>query len=118
MERLILRSLEGTATAQEDEQLRAWRAASAENERLYQDFARLWNVLPEAYHMDKVGPVPDARELIGRAGIRRLPGRQWAAPLRLVRWVGLGSAAAAAVAILTLAASRILADGQSSGAFG
>ena len=39
-------------------------------------------------------------------------------PLRLVRWVGLGSAAAAAVAILTLAASRILADGQSCGAFG
>ena len=99
MERLIVSWLAGTASAQEEEQLRAWRAQSPGNERLFQDLARLWNAVPAALPPAAVPPVPDVHELIGRAGIRPLSARRSLTRVRLRRWVLLSAATAAAVAL-------------------
>ncbi len=73
MDHLIIASLEGTATPDEEERLRRWREASPENERLYEQTAQLWQAIPSGYVPVEPGPAPDPADLIRRAGTRRLP---------------------------------------------
>jgi transmembrane sensor len=44
MDEIIIRSLQGRATAAEEQTLRAWRQVSLQNERHYRDLARTWRL--------------------------------------------------------------------------
>jgi len=116
MEPLILKSLDGTATAEEEHQLRIWRTASPSNERLYQELSRLWIALVETGTRD-VAPPPEAQELIRRAGIRPFPMRSWRK--RHQGWWWIGAAAAATFLVTgTLAVSRVLGSSKAVVGFG
>ncbi len=52
---LIVKQLLGEITAAEAQELTAWREASADNEKVYEDFARIWRSAPAS----EAAPVPD-----------------------------------------------------------
>ncbi len=100
-EAAIIRVLRGEATELEHRELSAWRRAAGENERLYQEVARLWRVtavleddMPERVHppaaeiIRKDRAVPVAPEIV-LPGRRRIPVVAWAAAAVLV--VALGA---------------------------
>jgi transmembrane sensor len=101
MTELIIAVLQGRATAAQQRELVAWRAASPENERLYQDIATTWQITEAGAVEVGAGREPGVRDILKRSTARRgavlpLPG---AAPRR--RWQGrLLVAAAVLVGIL------------------
>jgi transmembrane sensor len=97
MDELILRSLEGTASPEELERLRRWRAESAENDRLYRDMARIWTAVPRGYQPADPAPPPDSRTITDRPDLRVLP-MTIARRGPGVRW---GMAAAALIVLAT-----------------
>lgn len=84
MDQLIVRVLQGEASPEEKEQLRAWRETSADNERWYQDVAATWEATStHPAHGDTARPL--AHEIITEAesgAARRKPRRP--SPLRQV----------------------------------
>lgn len=67
MKDLAIRVLQGRATREEQEELRRYREMSAENERLYQELARLWSVTGAGALDVEAGDVPEIGGLIDRA---------------------------------------------------
>lgn len=67
MEKLILLVLQGSASQMEEDELSRWRGESEENERLYQQFARVWALTDGGNELVTPGAVPDVREVIRRA---------------------------------------------------
>lgn len=67
MDLLIIRSLTGRTTAEEDDRLRAWRAADPANERYYRSIGQLWTLssaaMPELSSVD----MPDPEALLEQA---------------------------------------------------
>ena len=101
MELLILKSVEGSASPQEQATLLRWRQKSAANEQLYQDLVRLWVALPDV-SQPAPGPTPGAQTVIARARLRTFPpavvgSRSWFRP-----WTGLAAAAVALVAVASV----------------
>ncbi len=45
---LIIKQLQGEATAQENQALAAWQAASPENKALFDDFVKIWKISPHS----------------------------------------------------------------------
>lgn len=131
MDELIIRSLQGRSTDAEEVILQAWRAESPENERKYQEIARLWELTSAASPMWE-GQVPSVSELLGPesddsaasspAGIRgdsrgrvartvdQLPSR----PSRLGRQQTRLFAAAAAIALIGFGIGVEMNSGRSS----
>jgi len=119
IEPLIFASLKGESTPSEEERLEAWRQAAAENEQLYQETVRLWEVMGGAYQADQPGPPPIAAELVRSAGVKPIArqsdtfatryGHRW--------WVG-AAAAAAAVLVVGLALREVRQRGKDRSQFG
>jgi len=77
MDDLIIRSLTGQATQEEEERLRAWRARNAANERKYRSFCELWTLVGAAApEPEPEGNLPDVEDLLKKADAGRgmLPG--------------------------------------------
>ena len=111
MDELIDRARRGEASAEELTQLDAWRRASSANARQYDDALR---ILVAARALGSVAAVPDAtrptaRDIIARAGSRRL--RRFAA----VRWLPWGVAAAAAIVAAVALRSRSSSENAATG---
>ncbi len=104
MEDLILTVLSGEATLSERRSLDQWRNESPENERVYQEYARTWQVLPLHASQEPVSAPPPLEQIIA-AGDRR---RQKTVPLsgtakphsRTLWWAAVAVASAAAVIFL------------------
>jgi len=101
---LILRSLRAETSRTEEARLRAWRAASPENERHYQDLAAISRLAPLLSKGREADPPPSAVELMERASAltEAALARQGRGGRRL-RWWHAGAAAAAVAAIATVA---------------
>lgn len=97
MEPLIAAFLEGTLSAAEQERLRKWRLESSENEEMFQEFVRLWQLLETHEHTGRAASPPDPEELAARADVGWLrmnsarPHRRVAFPKR---WRRAGAIAA------------------------
>lgn len=98
MDDLIIRVLSGHASPFEAERLKHWREQGAENERHFQDLARVWSLTaPEPVAPSSAPPSVDV--ILERAGeVRRArPGAL--RPSRRARWIRWGLLAAAAAAV-------------------
>lgn len=89
MDELIDRARRGEASASELEQLDAWRRASPENERQYQDTIRLLEAGRELGSDPNSPGRPTAAEIIARSASRRRP--------TAARWTPWAIAAAASI---------------------
>ncbi|MBI4520600.1 MAG: FecR domain-containing protein [Gemmatimonadetes bacterium] len=105
MEELIVRSLQGRATAAEQQQLREWRGAAAVNESAYRAIAELWEATGslEGDAEPRV-PQPVAGDLLRRAregpiAIPIFAAARYSGGRRSRKWVA-GAAAAAALVLL------------------
>lgn len=107
---VIISALNGRASDEELRELAVWRMRSRANEEEYRTLARLWLAAGDVRGTPPAAapPVPDARELVERAGqgrIDRLPRTvenetsavSWRRPFRL--WFGAGLAASLVVGI-------------------
>jgi transmembrane sensor len=94
---LIIRWLQGQATAAEEEALREWRRSSPVREHYCRELERTWQLTaaPAQRGETPVGPAPTADTIIARAAdaVRRTHLR------RLRRWLPWGAAAAATIAV-------------------
>ncbi len=97
---LIVRVLEGVAGDRERGQLEAWRRARPENERTFQEFARVWE-LGESRALSAIVSSPPPLERITAEAERR---RAHVIPLRPVRGGQRLRFAWAAAAVMALAA--------------
>lgn len=98
---LIVGSLRGALSAEEENQLREWRAASPANERQYRSVVRLLELSSQAAARVRVPPAPPVSALIGeRKSARRRSFFGWSTNAR-IGW-GIGLTAAAALAGLLL----------------
>lgn len=99
---LIYRSLKKRTSEAEEAELRAWRAANLENERQYQDLARLSSLVEEMVFGPDSPPPSSAAALVQRASETgpkaRAAGSRW-----IGKWSGgVGILAAASVGWLLL----------------
>lgn len=111
----MTRQLMAETNAEEERRLLAWRQASAANEARYDRRRRLWNVLEKVRTPVNRAP-PRAEDLIARAGIHRIAGRDEAdgEPPRLGWWRSrrarystmIGGIAAAAIAAVIITGPR------------
>lgn len=67
MDELIVRSLQGAATAEQEEELLRWREASRDHEARYQAWARLWQHTAPAEPVPPRRPIPSLSDLQQRA---------------------------------------------------
>lgn len=74
MDTLIVRSLQGRATPQEEERILRWRLASEENDRKYREIARILALCRRLDATIPVSPPPSARVIIARAQERAREG--------------------------------------------
>ncbi|MBI4420781.1 MAG: FecR domain-containing protein, partial [Gemmatimonadetes bacterium] len=110
--------MEGSASPAELEALRHWRAEAPDNEQVYQELARLWEVIPRAPRsLGAVGPPPEAEEVIRRAGIRMLPFGAGGARVARVRWATVGGVAAAML-VVGFAAAHVFVGSEPAATFG
>src|SRR5262245_10996112 len=93
---LIVRSLRGELSAEEAEQLAAWRSHSPANEAYYQRQQRLWKLLAGADLADNAGQPPSASELIAESGIRPMRAERPRSRKRWWGWIPAGAAVALA----------------------
>lgn len=70
MDDLIIRSLQGRATPEEEERLRAWRRSDPDHEARFRALRDLWEVTAVAAPRD-VRDLPDVHDLVERAEGRR-----------------------------------------------
>jgi transmembrane sensor len=119
MYELICRSLKKRASEAEEAQLRDWRAAAPENERQYQELARLGGLVDEVVFAPSSPAPPPAAAMVRRAAAGRRettgPARWWTRPV----WAwsgGVGILAAAVIAWLLLvpggAVDRAVGSGE------
>jgi len=94
MDDLILRSLDGATTEDEERTLVEWRAASPDNERRFRELAQLIGALGAVSGPRRRAERPTAAALLERADSPRALGG-----VRRSRWVWIGAAAAAVVAL-------------------
>lgn len=105
MDEVIARALSGEADEIELRRLDQWRRASPDNERRYQDLARVWSLGSLERPLGPVPPAPRASDLMAEAERRRTE----AIPLasrRLLRRRVVGWAAAAAVVVAGVGLAR------------
>jgi transmembrane sensor len=111
---LLYRAATGRATADEQRVVAKWRAASAANERRYQEIVDVLRLTAAADDRLSFGPAPSTQELLGRTGAftggaarrRRHVLRGWRGAL-------LAAAAVVAVAISLPHTQALLSDGGS-----
>jgi transmembrane sensor len=106
VDELVIRHLQGATSASEEAALRAWRAASPENERHFQELASVWAALAD---YEARTDAPPAAQLLAEAGTRRArPLRaDWPRDSLSRRSLAVGAAVAATV-LLALAAGRLV----------
>jgi len=119
MDALIVSALDGSASEEELERLRQWRAASLDNERRYRELWRLWTAMTATSATEEPSPPPDPAALMQRAGVRTLPvaHRSTVRFRTRRRWV-LAIGAAAAVLGTLAGLRRLLAPAPRTGTFG
>jgi transmembrane sensor len=100
VEDLIVIVLTGQASASDRQRLDAWRRASAENERTYQEFLQTWRLTALHDTHRPVAPPPSVAAIVSSAERRRskaiplIPRQQ-----RILTWRWIAAAAAALVAL-------------------
>lgn len=128
MDQSIIRSLQGIASEAEEERLRVWRRASADNESRYRELARIWALMESGGPSVADTRPPSAEEIIARAEGRRADDRassSSASTRRSVegRWtskkrIALAVASAAALVLLGLGFGELGPFGTPTSAFG
>ena len=112
MDELLIRSLQGRASPEEEARLRAWRRQDPENEREYRRLRELWYLVGAANPVRLHDDVPESvEELVARADVADLPSRvDSAAPARSEKapkperkWLGSGVKLALAASLAVLA---------------
>lgn len=108
MEDIIIRSLQGAASAEEKSALSSWREASSSNDESYRELQRLWTLVRDA-EPPVVSSVPSVGDIIRTEGTGRSAG-VGTRRRRLARssW----GAAAAAVVVLALGISHLQSAGE------
>jgi transmembrane sensor len=100
VDELILLALQQRATAQQLEELRAWRSAALENETRYREIAALARLAGTHREIEPARPVPSADRLLGRERARTVGFRARAGRF------AVRAAALAAVLILGITIGR------------
>jgi len=99
LDQLILHSLQGRTTPDQEEELRRWREASLDHERRYREMAEVWQASASADPVDFRIPAPTLAELEGRHRAAQTGDRgsssPWSRPLAwaavIVLSLGIGS---------------------------
>lgn len=91
MDELILRSLQGRTTAEQEDELRRWRAVSPEHEARYRAIAEVWQRTAAAQPDQRRRRAPTLAELEARAHAERLPARTGArrSAGQVLRWAAV-----------------------------